>query len=97
MQRASAASEPVPRPVPTVAVRGQGKENDKEAEDTTPTRRDHHLLFSFGTTGVISPLAALFIRKRGGSLVVTLDVSSDRRGYLGRLQGERRVDPQKKS
>ena len=82
MQRASAASEPVPRPVPTVAVRGQGKENDKEAGDTTPTRHEHRLLFSFGTTGVISALVALFIRKGGGSLVVTLDVSSDRRGYL---------------
>ena len=81
MQRASAASEPVPRPVPTVAVRGQRQENDKEAEDATPTRRDHRLLLLFGTTGVISALAALFIR-RGGSLVVTLDVSSDRRGYL---------------
>ena len=72
MQRASAAPEPVPRPVPTVAVRGQGKENDKEAEDTTPTRRDHRLLFSFGATGVISALAALFIRKGGGSLVSTV-------------------------
>ena len=68
--------------MPTVAIRSQIKENDKEARDTTPTRRDHRPLLSFGTTGVFSASVALFIWKGGGSLVVTLDVSSDRRGYL---------------
>ena len=65
MQRASAASEPVPRPVPTVAIRGQGKENDKEAEDTTPTRRDHRLLLSFGTTGVFSAFRRPYLYGKG--------------------------------